>query len=170
MLQRVASYLEWVALQFHSIGTLVMLPAMVLLVTTDVILRYFFNAPLVWGQEVNSLLLFMFMFLVFSYTWSVKGHISMDILYYRFGRRLRAAADAVSALAGMLFVGLMALQGFRDIPYMLATHESSDELRIVFWPFKLLMALCCSLLFLQLLTYLALSCTKLVRVEDKKWN
>lgn len=59
-----------------TIGSFLVLPALALLVTADVILRYGFNAPLSWGLEASSHLLLLFFLLGLVQSFRVGDHTS----------------------------------------------------------------------------------------------
>ncbi|MBS0429127.1 MAG: TRAP transporter small permease [Proteobacteria bacterium] len=138
----------------NDVSTLVVLPLMVLAITADVILRYFFNAPLEWGEEVNGLLLFLLLMLSMTYAWDLNKHIRMEIFYLRLRGWRRTFADVVSGLTGILFFGCLGLQSWRDIDYMRKTNESSEVLHIPLWPFRALLVLISLVFVIKLVHYI----------------
>ncbi len=138
----------------HKFGTYILIPIMVTIIALDVILRYIFNAPLVWGQEVNGIFLFILLFACQSHCWDKNHHIRMDVFYNHFPSAIKKISDILTALAGISFFGLMCLQAIRDIPYMKEVNETSDELRIILWPFRAVMVYCCLLIVVLLIAYL----------------
>ncbi len=133
------TFLRHFARWCHDFGTLVILPLMVLIITSDVVARYFFNAPLLWGEELNGLLLFLLLMLSMTYAWDMQKHIRMELLYVRLRGGWRAAADIVSGISGGIFFGALGWQSLRDIEYMRKTHESSEVLQVPLWPFRALL-------------------------------
>jgi TRAP-type C4-dicarboxylate transport system permease small subunit len=156
MLQILVKNLERFSEACHAVGTLVILPLMVVLITLNVVMRYLFNAPFIWGEEINGLLLFLLLFLSLTYAWDKQKHIRMEIVYVALPPRLRSVADVLAGLTGIVFFGLLALQGLRDIPYMHRTSESSEELAVPLWPFRALMVVIC-VVFVVKLAYYTLS-------------
>ena len=57
-------------------------------------------------------------------------------------------------LTGILFFGLMGFQCLRDIPYMIRTNETGEELTIPLWPFRVVMVLICFVFVMKLIIYL----------------
>lgn len=146
--------LKYISSLAHKLGTIVLIPTMVGLITLDVFLRYIFNAP-IWGsKEVNGLLLVMVFFLSMIYCWDKGKHVNVEILYGHFKGRVRSIANMVTALAGMIFSGLLAGQYIKNLPFLIKTQESGEEIGIPVWPFKTLIATCCILLFVRMLSYL----------------
>lgn len=67
-----------------------------LVVVTDVVMRYFFNSPLSWSYELISLYLMVgCFFFALSDTLAANAHVSVDILHLYMPERLRHAAEFV---------------------------------------------------------------------------
>jgi TRAP-type C4-dicarboxylate transport system permease small subunit len=150
----IVSTLDSISLLLHKVGTTVCIPAMTLIVTAEVIFRYFLKSPIIWSHEGSGLLLFLVFFLSLTYCWDARRHIHMDVVYERFKGRFKAFADMVVAIAGIIFFGPMGVQSLRDIPYMIATHETGEEILIPLWTFRALIAFCCFLLLGKLVVHL----------------
>lgn len=118
------------------------LPALMLLVSLDVVLRYIFNSPLPWGRDVNGLLLLITIFSALPHAWDQGYHIRMEVFYNRLGRRRRIWADIATGSAGILFFGLMGIQALRFAPYMASTGETGEDLLLPVWPFMAYMGVC----------------------------
>lgn len=138
----------------HEFGTLLVLPAMALIITLDVVARYFFNAPLPWGEEINGLLLFLLLMLSMTYAWDKGRHIRMELLYVRLRGTGRLVADLATGITGIVFFGFLGVQSVRDIDYMRRTHEATEVLQVPLWPFRALMALICAVFVFKLLHFL----------------
>ena len=158
MLNRINSFVEKFGRMSHRSVMVSVFPAMVFLITLDVILRYFFNAPIAWSQDVSGLLLLIAFFGSLQQCWNERRNMRMSVLYDRFGGIWRKAADILASLAGMLFFGMLGYQCLRDIPEMISTSETGMLLKIPFWPFKVLIFILSVLIFIKLvLGVLALS-------------
>lgn len=166
MIVRLISILQSISLAFHKVGTILFLNCIVGLVTIDVFLRYLFNSP-IWGsKEINGLFLILVFFLSLCYCWDTGRHIRVEVFYGLFRGRLKAGADILTALAGLVFSGLLAFHYIIDLPYVIRTGESGEELGLPFWPLKIIIAICCSLFFLKMLAHLFLSSKKLFASLD----
>ncbi len=126
---------ERVSSQIFRFGIYVTMPALVVLVTLDVALRYVFNAPLQWARDVNGLLLLVSIFCALPHAWDRAYHIRMEVFYSRFTTTRRRMADVLSSVAGVLFFGFMAVQAARFVPFMIQTGETGEDLDFVLWPF-----------------------------------
>ena len=145
-LDRVADQLDrWserVSFELFRFGIWFALPALVVLVTVDVALRYVFNAPLQWGRDANGLLLLTAIFCTLPHVWDRAYHIRMEVFYSRFRRETRERVDVVSAVAGIVFFGLIAVQGARFVPFMIRTGETGEDLSWRLWPFMAVLSAC----------------------------
>jgi TRAP-type mannitol/chloroaromatic compound transport system permease small subunit len=163
MISRTLHILEKVSFLFHKIGTIFFLNCIVALVTVDVLLRYIFNSP-IWGsKEINGLLLIMLFFLSLTYCWEQGKHVRVEVFYSRLKGPWQTGADLITGLAGMVFSGLLAFHYVVDLPYVIRTGESGEELGLPFWPFKIIIALCCALFFLKMLGHFIMSSRRMTR-------
>jgi TRAP-type C4-dicarboxylate transport system permease small subunit len=126
----------------YRFGIYVTMPALVALVTLDVVLRYVFNAPLQWARDVNGILLIVSIFCALPHAWDRSYHIRMEVFYARFTTRRRRMADVLSSVSGMLFFGLMAVQAARFVPFMIRTGETGEDWDFVLWPFMAVVSFC----------------------------
>ena len=127
------------------------LPALVLLVTLDVVLRYVFDAPLRWGRNVNGLLLLGSMFAALPHAWDRGYHIRMELLYERTRGTVRGWADVTAAFTGILVMSLLMVQSWRFVPYMARTGETGEELLLPVWPAMAFMGFCALVFALRML-------------------
>lgn len=118
------------------------MPALVVLVTVDVALRYVFNAPLQWGRDVNGLLLLMTMFCALPHAWDRAYHIRMEVFYVRLSSARRRSVDVLASVAGIVVFGLMGVQGARFVPFMIGTGETGEDLNLPLWPFMGFLSAC----------------------------
>ena len=127
------------------------LPALMAIVTLDVILRYVFNSPLPWGRDVIGLLLLITIFSALPHAWDRRYHIRMEVFYSRLQGRARNLADVTTGVAGILFFALMGIQALRFAPYMAATGETGENLLVPAWPFMAYMGFCSLVLVARLI-------------------
>jgi len=77
-------------------------PVLVLLITLNVILRYFFNYSSAWMKELEWHLFSVLFLLGASYTLKHDEHVRVDIFYQRFGPRARALINLTGTLIFLL--------------------------------------------------------------------
>jgi TRAP-type C4-dicarboxylate transport system permease small subunit len=124
------------------LGIFVMLPALVVLVTADVVLRYVFDSPLQWARDVSGLFLLMSISAALPHAWDRSYHIRMEVVYDRLPVARRRLVDVLSVVSGIVFFGMMAVQGARFVPFMMRTGETGEDLLWPLWPYMAFMAAC----------------------------
>jgi TRAP-type C4-dicarboxylate transport system permease small subunit len=168
MLHRLAVFFNRFSKWCHDLGTIIILPLMVVIITANVAMRYIFNAPLAWGEELNGLLLFLVLFLSMTYTWDQKKHIRMEIVYVLLKGRWRRFADWTTGITGIIFFGLLGTQCLFDIVYMIKTNERGEDLAIPLWIFRALAALISFVFVFKLVLYMILSSNDEEEVEIER--
>ena len=95
----------------ESVGR-VILSVMVLLITADVVLRYFFNKPIRGSYELIEFMLVFIVFTGLAYTQTKKGHLRIDLL----ANSLSPAAQAViNSCTNFLCMGAYILIAWRSM-------------------------------------------------------
>ncbi len=141
-----------------AVGMFMAIPLM-LLTTADVISRGFFNKPIPGVLETSEYMLSVIILLGAAYTQQVKGHVWVDFFTVKFSRRTQDVFRVMTDLASLFIISLVVYMG-----YVEAMEEKavSDMLRIPQWPFKMLVAVGCFLLWLELLVDLVDSVKKVI--------
>ncbi len=137
--QKISAYLNWVAI-------IVLLPTTMIFITIEVLLRYVFNAPIRGADEISNLMFMGIVLSSLSYCWVQRGHIRIDILIVHFSPKWKARMWALAAAVGFFVFVLMAYQSIINILYSVKVHETTQELQLVLWPFRIYFFLC-ALLF-----------------------
>jgi TRAP-type C4-dicarboxylate transport system permease small subunit len=135
----------------HLIGVYAGIPALILIIATDVVLRYVANQPLRWGNEVSALIQLAVLVGSLTLCTEQRGHVRMDALYVRFGPRLRRATDVLAHLCGLTFAAFLTYQCFASTVEMYRFNQGAEMIDLPYWPFALFMGLCASLLVLRFL-------------------
>ena len=76
----------------------VLMPAMVVVLTIEVVARYVFNSPTIWAYDTA---IFMFGYtglLGGAYALKNKEHINVDLIYARLSPRGKAVLDVITGL------------------------------------------------------------------------
>ncbi len=126
----------------HMIGVYVGIPALILIISTDVFLRYVVNRPLRWGNEVSALIQLAVLVGSLNLCTEQRGHVRMDALYVRFGPRLKRATDVVANLCGFVFAAFFTFQSFASTLEMYRFNQGAEMINLPYWPFALFMGLC----------------------------
>ena len=73
------------------------------LLLVEVILRYFFNSPTVWANELAQMLFGSYAILAGGYILYTGGHVNVDILYSHLSKKSKAALDIFTSSLFFLF-------------------------------------------------------------------
>ena len=101
---------------------------LVLVVVYDVVARYIFNAPTVWGYEVGIALGMSLYCWGYAYTEKIHGHVRVDVFYIHMSPRAKAIVDAIG---GFIFflppIGLVAFAAWNKMWWSWDVMEKSVE-------------------------------------------
>ena len=102
--------------------------AMVLLTAVIVVMRYVFDAGLIWMQE-SVIWMHAAVFMVgAAYTLLHEEHVRVDIFYRKMSARGQAIVDLVGAIVFLLpLCGFLALMAYDFAAVSWSIHESSRE-------------------------------------------
>lgn len=124
--------------------------AVVGVMVINVVMRYFFNAPIFWAFHVSLYMCAAFSLLAAGYCLLHKTHVKIDIFYRRFSRRTRATLDTITAGLFFLFIIILLWQGILGFVDSWQLQETVIAAwRVVLWPFKLMVPIGAALLLLQ---------------------
>jgi TRAP-type C4-dicarboxylate transport system permease small subunit len=123
-------------LAYISMGLVIVL---MLLVSADVIGRYFFDTPVKGAFELSILIMVGVVFGGLAYTEVLKGHISIDILQSRLSPRSQAVLKALGALIGIVVFSLIGWQGIEKVQYSIKFGYVSETLHFPIYPFQIML-------------------------------
>jgi TRAP-type mannitol/chloroaromatic compound transport system permease small subunit len=101
--------------------------AIVVLMATDVLLRYGFSLGSVWAQELEWHLLAPLVLAGMTYALQKGDHVRVDIFYARYTPRTQALVDALSALLAVAFALLVIRYSLRFVAQSYAVNEISSD-------------------------------------------
>lgn len=124
--------------------------AATIVVVYEVMMRYVFNAPTVWGLELTIYLCAATYLMAGAYAHLYDAHVKVDVLYLRWTPRLRAIVDLATALFFFIGVGLLLWVGVVwTIKAIVGGSTSGSIWDPIIWPMRLLIPLGSFLLLLQ---------------------
>lgn len=94
-----------------AIGT-GLLAVIVVLVFSAAIMR-FFGHPLIWSVDLAQLLFIWLCFIGATKAMREKAHIGIDLVARRLGHRARLGVEIVVTAIVLVFLGLLAVEGYR---------------------------------------------------------
>lgn len=122
----------------------------------EVIARFVFNSPTNWVHESMFLMYGMQYMLAGAYAYQEDQHVRVDVLYAKFSPRGKALADVVTSIFFFIFVGTMAVTGWRfGTDAMEVGEHSFTEWAVQYWPVKMMIPIGAALLLLQGIARLA---------------
>src|SRR5690349_7421771 len=87
-----------------------LLGAMALYVTYDVVVRYFFNAPPSWTNDLSEYSLVWATFLAGPWLVRISGHVRIDIVVDQLSPQLSGVASAVASIVAAIVCAIGAWQ------------------------------------------------------------
>ena len=146
-----------------GIVAIVFLLTMMVFTVVDVLLRYFFNAPISGSIELVEFCMVVAGFLGLAWCAVKRGHVRVEFVINRLPPRAQVAVDTVTLLMALTVVPLVAWQAFLQAWYAFVDKAHSDYLEIPDFPFYIVFGLGFTLLALVMLTLLAELIGKVVR-------
>lgn len=117
----------------------------------EVVMRYIFNAPTIWGFEMTTFLYGLHFMLGLAYTERYNGHVKVDILTARIKKKPATILSIITSL--VIFVPILSLLSFWTWAFAIKSTQMMEKNATSWappiWPIKLLMAFSFTLLLLQ---------------------
>ncbi|MEH0021941.1 MAG: TRAP transporter small permease subunit [Desulfobacter sp.] len=121
------------------------------IVIYEVIMRYVFNAPTIWGFEATTFIYGIHFMLGLAYTDLMDGHVKVDIFTARMKPRKQAAMAVIASL--VIFLPVFSCMTFWSWSYAITSVQqqelNSTSWAPAIWPIKLIMAVSFSFLLIQ---------------------
>lgn len=142
----------------------------ILMLVFEVISRYFFSAPTVWAHGYTQRLFGSYFVLVGAFTLLNNAHVRVDILYQKCSTRVRAGFDILNYALMILWASVLVKEGLAFFLNSWKIREA-DEMALAhpIYPVKFLLVVGVSLILLQGLSRITLSCITLVKGEDYEY-
>ena len=153
---------EWSGKIFSSL-----IPILMLVVLTEVAMRYVFNNPTIWTYETSTFIFGAAFMLGGAYTLIHKGHVKVDILYTRLSPRTRAIMDVVTFVFFLIFISIILWKGGDMVWKAFHSMErSGSSWNPVVWPSRLFIPIGAFLILLQGLAGFIRNIAAIVRREE----
>jgi len=125
---------------------------MPLVVIANIVGRFFFEHPLKGTLEIVELSMLVLAFFAIPYTAGKRGHVSVSLIVSRFPGRLRELVRRAGFFLSALIIGIITYQTIvNTIYYFKNPYETTPILYIPLAPLRLIMAIGCIVLCLQLI-------------------
>ena len=127
---------------------------LLLLLLHEVVVRYFFNAPTLWGTELAGFILLAYFVLGGGYALLRGSHVRMDVLYHRWSPRVKAIANlATFPLAAIYLVVLVQTSSKFAIMSTLRQECTASTWGPPLYPLKIVIAVGFGLFLLQVIAF-----------------
>lgn len=150
MLEKITKAIDTFNTKQGDVTSLLILPLLIVVIY-EVIMRYAFNAPTIWGFEATIFLYGMHFMFGYSYTEVLEGNVKVDIFMSRMPEKTRAILNIITHC--VFFLPVVSCLTYYVFQYALTStmqHElNSTSWAPPIWPFKLIMAFCFFLLLMQ---------------------
>ena len=93
------------ALNLFAILTGTIILFMMFLVSTEVVMRYFLNRPIVWMVEINEYALLYATFLGTAWVLQREGHIRVELVVKQLRPRVQAMVGVITSFLGAIVCG-----------------------------------------------------------------
>lgn len=125
--------------------------SMMLLTTADVVGRYLFNKPLVGAYEITEFLVLIVIFSFISNAQAHKNHVSVDLLFTKFPKKIRFISNLLNHIACLALMGLISWMSFLKAMELKEVGEASPNLVIPDYPFVIYLVIGCLVLCIEYL-------------------
>lgn len=128
--------------RFFGAIAAVLVVVLVVLMLYDVLLRYAFNAPTSWGNDLNTMLMGASFVLSIAYAMSTDSHVRVDLMYSERTRPRMRVVDLIGfTLIVLPTLGFITWGLWEHFLTGLQTGErtGSGGWNPVVWPFRLVM-------------------------------
>jgi len=90
----------------------VMMAGLMIIVCIDLVLRYFFSSPLLWGTEVTEIMLLDITFLGMAWVFKEDGHVVIDVFTSKVTGRKKKALNGISYFLTGIVSAVLVYYGF----------------------------------------------------------
>ena len=150
MLEKISTAIDVFNRKEGEWSSLLIIPLTVVVIY-EVVMRYVFNAPTVWGFEATTFIYGVHFMLGLAYTAVHDGHVKVDIFTSRAKPRTQAILVILTNL--VIFLPVFTCMTIWSWKYAITStmqHElNSTSWAPPIWPFKLIMAIAFSFLLIQ---------------------
>lgn len=139
-----------------------LLCCMALMITIDVLTRYFFNAPMPASVEISQLVEPWVVFLPFAYTLAVGGHVQVTLVTMRLPEKWRRGSDIFAYIVSFVFFALLCYYSWVEFAHSYAIGEIMlAAVKLPWWAGKLAMPIGTFLIGIQCIFQILITVKKI---------
>ena len=121
--------LKLILTNLDAIITAVTLSICVVLVNANVIMRYFFNSPIRWAEEVVTSLFVWTVFIGSAYAYRKHSHLGVDILVNLMPPKMKAVVKSVMSVVELLVLSMLTWISSESVYHLI--YNRAGKLKIV---------------------------------------
>ena len=121
--------LKTILTNLDAIITAVTLSICVVLVNANVIMRYFFNSPIRWAEEVVTSLFVWTVFIGSAYAYRKHSHLGVDILVNLMPPKVKAVVKSVMSVVELLVLSMLTWISSEYVYHLI--YNRAGKLKIV---------------------------------------
>ena len=121
--------LKMILNNLDAIITAVTLSICVVLVNANVIMRYFFNSPIRWAEEVVTSLFVWTVFIGSAYAYRKHSHLGVDILVNLMPPKMKAVVKSVMSVVELLVLSMLTWISSQYVYHLI--YNRAGKLKIV---------------------------------------
>ena len=121
--RRIDTINEWVG----RLSSLLFIP-LVLIVTLEVVLRYFFNRPTIWAWDVNMMIAASLAIMGGGYTLRYRRHVIVDVVVGHLSPKAKARIDVVTFFLFFFSIGVLLWLAIVEAKISVVTGERHTSL------------------------------------------
>jgi C4-dicarboxylate transporter DctQ subunit len=91
-----------------------MMLGMALIISYEVLVRYFFNRPTIWVADFTDYIMLYSTFFVSAWLLKHDGHVRLTVVYDHLSKRSRWVTDVINSFVGAIVCGFVIWYGVRD--------------------------------------------------------
>jgi len=142
-LEKFFGQVSWIV----GLGVIVMMAGVV----REAVGRYFFNSPTQWVIELSGYLMVALVFLGGAYTYLNDGHVRVDMIYLRSGRKVRRCLDFFGYLVVLSYSIVLMWQSWNMAWGSFGSKATSMDAGIPLFPVQATVPLGCLFLSVAVL-------------------
>jgi len=160
---RLASYLTSVSMFMANMC----LSGMLILVFSNVMLRYVFKRPIHWGDEIMTYLMILVAFLGFGYNLFNNRHVRMTALVERLSSKAKNIVRLITSIIALVYFSFLMFAGIKLAMGSFETGYFSEDTGLPIGPWQVLMCIGIGVLLIATIVYV-LNMIKIVAGRQKE--
>lgn len=144
----------------HRLNSWLIIPALVLLIFSDICLRTFGLNTISWSHEVAGLMLLSIFFLSLPYCYLRQELLAVGLIQKSLPAPIQQITQLISYCMVCLFSLLLSWQSYKATGDMLEFEEEAYTIAVPLWPFSAAITACTILIVLL----------SLVQILDRSWK